>query len=155
MIVRISLIILLISCMKDKSPQSDDPSPNGSSVVVSDVNVSGEEGAYTFKVTLKSPDLGCNQYADWWEVISEKGELIYRRNLSHSHVNEQPFTRSGGPVPISKDENVFIRGHMNTNGYGLSGYFGNVTSGFLSYDLENDFATELETQQPLPPDCQF
>ena len=75
------------------------------------VQVSGAPGAYQFNVTIKSPDTGCQQYADWWEVVSEDGRLLYRRVLLHSHVDEQPFTRSGGPVPIQADTVVWVRAH--------------------------------------------
>ena len=36
---------------------------------VIDVGVKGEENKYTFYVKIKSPDRGCDQYADWWEVL--------------------------------------------------------------------------------------
>ncbi len=48
---------------------------------VIDVKTSGDDGAYRFAVTLKSTETGCAQYTDWWEVLSEKGELLYRRIL--------------------------------------------------------------------------
>ncbi|MCB0054175.1 MAG: hypothetical protein KDE24_32035, partial [Caldilinea sp.] len=62
------------------------------------VTVRGDDGAYQFSVEIASPDTGCNQYADWWEVLDSDGNLLYRRILTHSHVDEQPFIRSGGPV---------------------------------------------------------
>ena len=71
---------------------------------VRSVSASGEANAYRFSVEISSPDLGCEQYADWWEVVDEDGELIYRRVLAHSHVSEQPFTRSGGPIDIDADQ---------------------------------------------------
>ena len=63
---------------------------------VEDVSVSGDPGRYQFAVTIRSDETGCDQYADWWEVVSESGDLLYRRILAHSHVDEQPFARSGG-----------------------------------------------------------
>ena len=63
---------------------------------VMQVSVGGNPGSYTFSVTIESPDSGCDQYADWWEVVSPEGQLIYRRVLLHSHVREQPFHSLGG-----------------------------------------------------------
>ena len=120
------------------------------------VDVSGSERSYTFDVTLLSPDLGCQQYADWWEVLSPRGELIYRRVLDHSHVDEQPFTRSGGPVSIAADETVIVRAHLNTLGYGGITLEGSPDSGiFTPIQLEPGFAQEVETLPPLPDDCAF
>lgn len=75
---------------------------------VKNVTFSGKESKYNFSVTLKSPDIGCQQYADWWEVISGNGDLIYRRILAHSHVGEQPFSRSGGVVDIGVNDVVIV-----------------------------------------------
>lgn len=84
-----------------------------SQAVVTAVSFTGTPDDYTFSVEISSPDTGCDQYADWWEVFDKEGELIYRRILGHSHVNEQPFTRSGGAVKIQEDTFVYIRAHMN------------------------------------------
>ena len=116
------------------------------------VSVSGNPGSYTFSVTVESPDTGCDQYADWWEVVSPDGQLIYRRVLLHSHVNEQPFTRSGGPVNVSRQETVIVRSHMNTTGYGGVGLRGSVALGFT---ITGDFRADLERQGPLPSSCAF
>ena len=67
------------------------------------VTTSGSPGGYTFSVAITSPDTGCAQYADWWEVLDENGELLHRRVLAHSHVSENPFTRSGGSIPIQSN----------------------------------------------------
>ena len=123
--------------------------------IAQSVEVSGTEGNYTFSVNLKSPDLGCDQYADWWEVISLDEQLLYRRILGHSHVNEQPFTRSGGPVNINEDEEVYVRGHMNNLSYGSIVLKGTVANGFVKDTLAADFAKGLETAEPLPTNCAF
>ena len=129
--------------------------PNPDQAEVLDVNVSGASGGYSFSVTISSPDEGCSQYADWWEVISEEGELHYRRILLHSHVNEQPFTRSGGPVPIEADTVVLVRAHMNPMGYGSLAMKGSFEAGFEPVELSPDFAAELKLTPPLPQDCNF
>jgi len=119
------------------------------------VKISGNPNDYTFSVTLESPDTGCDQYANWWEVITPGGDLVYRRILGHSHVNEQPFTRSGGPVQISEDQEVIIRAHMNNTGYGGKAMRGSVAAGFKPVVLEKDFAGYLETEEPQPSGCAF
>ena len=119
------------------------------------VTTTGNPGAYTFSVEIRSPDLGCQQYADWWEVIDEHGRLLYRRILLHSHVDEQPFIRSGGLVPIREDSVVYVRAHMNTDGYGGAAFKGSVRYGFMQVDLSPDFAAKLEQSPPLPEDCAF
>jgi hypothetical protein len=119
------------------------------------VRVSGSPGAYSFNVTVKSPDTGCQQYADWWEVVSEDGKLLYRRVLLHSHVDEQPFTRSGGPVPIRADAVVWVRAHMNPGGYGGAVLQGSAKAGFKPAVPAAGFAAGLAKQPPLPEGCDF
>ncbi|MEM8527639.1 MAG: hypothetical protein AAGG68_23560 [Bacteroidota bacterium] len=153
-IIYLALLSLsLASCVKtiDNDPPAEEPAL----AKVLSVAVSGEENAYRFNVEVESPDLGCDQYADWWEVITEEGELVYRRILAHSHVNEQPFKRSGSPVKITADQVVFVRAHMNNSGYGKDIVKGSVASGFERSLLVTDFAKELETQEPLPKNCAF
>jgi len=120
------------------------------------VRASGEPGAYQFAVEVSSPDTGCDQYADWWEVLSEDGQLLYRRVLDHSHVNEQPFVRSGGPVAIEADVVLWVRAHMNTaGGYGGKALKGSVEKGFEKADLDADFAAGVASEPPLPDGCAF
>ncbi|MEM6251875.1 MAG: hypothetical protein AAF821_03035 [Cyanobacteria bacterium P01_D01_bin.156] len=119
------------------------------------VAVTGEPGNYTFATTISSADTGCEQYADWWEVADlDTGKLIYRRILAHSHTNEQPFTRSGGPVPIRSDQAVVIRGHMGgvKSNYGGQVLSGSVDSGFAPVE---DSLPSLESTPPLPTGCAF
>ena len=119
------------------------------------VKATGQSGHYDFSVTIHSPDLGCNQYADWWEVLDESGHLLYRRILFHSHADEQPFERSGGPVPIEADRMVWVRAHMHPGGYGGKVYKGSVRTGFQAVAVAPGFARNLEQAQPLPDGCAF
>jgi len=119
------------------------------------VKVTGAENAYQFNVQVSSPDTGCEQYADWWEVLSEDGQLLYRRVLLHSHVSEQPFTRSGGPVAVDANTIVIIRVHVNVGGYGGAALRGSASSGFETVPLESGFAAGVEALDPLPGDCAF
>lgn len=119
------------------------------------VEVTGQAGSYSFAVTVSSPDTGCEQYADWWEVLSEDGELLYRRVLLHSHVGEQPFARSGGPVPAAPDQVVWVRAHMHPGGYGGAALGGTVDGGFEEAELSPEFAAGAARQEPLPDGCAF
>ena len=111
--------------------------------------------SHTFAVTISSPDTGCDQYADWWEVITPEGDLLYRRILAHSHVDEQPFERTGGPVNVAPDQTVIVRAHMYPSGYGTQAMQGSVTAGFETVTLPADFALALAEMEPLPGDCTF
>ena len=122
---------------------------------VQSVQASGGPGAYQFAVEISSPDSGCEQYADWWEIVSEDGQLLYRRILLHSHVDEQPFTRTGGPVNIAADAIVYLRAHMNTLGYGGVVMKGTVQGGFEPAEVEAGFGSDLERIPPQPEDCAF
>lgn len=124
------------------------------SAEVKGVRVSGASGSYTFSVTLRSPDTGCAQYADWWEVLDASGALLYRRILAHSHVNEQPFTRSGGPVKAAAATVVIVRAHMNTGGYGAA-LRGTPDGTFAPTSLTTDFASGVEQADPQPSGCPF
>ena len=136
------------------TPEAKNTIPASQADVLS-VSVNGEPGVYSFSVTVSSPDRGCSQYADWWEIVSQDGELIYRRILLHSHVDEQPFTRSGGPVPIEPDTIVLVRTHMHPGGYGGIGMKGSLEQGFEQVELSADFAADLVETLPLPDGCNF
>ena len=137
-----------------KTPEVKNTIPASQADVVS-ISVSGEPGTYNFSVTVSSPDEGCSQYADWWEIVSQDGELIYRRILLHSHVDEQPFTRSGGPVSIAADTIVLVRAHMHPGGYGGTALKGSLEQGFEQVELSADFAANLVETLPLPEGCNF
>ena len=148
------IFVSSFACQQDSKPSAITSDP----AIVQEVKVSGSESSYTFAVTLKSPDTGCEQYANWWEVVSADGKsLIYRRILGHSHVNEQPFTRSSGAVAIAADTEVIVRAHMYSSGYGegLIAMKGSVANGFIAYDAALDFGSSLENADPQPTGCAF
>ena len=118
------------------------------------VTVTGKD-AYRFNVTLASDETGCQQYADWWEVLDNQGTLLYRRILFHSHPDDQPFTRSGGSISLEPGQKVYVRGHMNKLGYVGDVFVGSVSSGFKKAEELPSFPEALEKQAPLPDGCAF
>jgi hypothetical protein len=119
------------------------------------VEASGRPGHYDFSVRIASPDRGCQQYANWWEVLSERGELLYRRILWHSHTSEQPFERSGGPVNIAATQVVWVRAHMHPGGYGGTALRGSVQDGFKPAAAPAGFAAGVESLAPQAESCAF
>ena len=159
--------VMAAACSKTGAPDAagDDggqivePGPDagsGAHANVVAVSTSGSAGAYRFVVTVESPDTGCDRYADWWEVITPDGALLYRRILTHSHVNEQPFTRGGGPIEVQSGTQVIVRGHMNDAGYGGVAFSGSVEAGFSADpSVSAGLAPELAEEPPLPSGCAF
>jgi len=143
----------LVSVGSSDSGTQSNPAIESASVTA--VTVNGDPNLYTFSVTIESPDIGCNQYANWWEVVKVDGSLVYRRILAHSHVNEQPFTRNGGPIAITATEEVIVRAHMNNTGYGKQEFKGSVEQGFKREIATPSFARELASVNPLPQSCAF
>ncbi|EDX85922.1 hypothetical protein S7335_3625 [Synechococcus sp. PCC 7335] len=121
------------------------------------VETTEEASGYLFSVTVRSPDTGCDRYANWWEVITEEGDLIYRRTLAHSHIEEQPFTRSGGPIEsdLVTAQPVIVRVHMHPDGYSDRAMSGTVGETFRQITLPADFAAELAESSPWPKGCAF
>lgn len=69
--------------------------------------------------TLRHADTGWEHYADAWRVITDAGEELGTRVLSHPHVDEQPFTRSLGDVTIPADTYiVHVEAHDKVHGWG-------------------------------------
>ena len=184
--IKIIIAILLIGvsftgCTKNSQTSAMDPASNTDSGGDGDSDTSGsndaayanvtkipeitgDAGAYTFNVTVESSDIDCSQFANWWEVLSEDGELIYRRILQHPHTDANgtsdpdapgnTFTRDGGPVAIDSDEVVIVRAHMSNGGYNGTVLRGSVDSGFTeATDIASTFASSVETKLPLPDGC--
>jgi hypothetical protein len=137
------------------TPPAPSSSPTRPPAAVEKVRATGSPGSYAFSVTVRSPDVDCTRYANWWEVLSPEGELLYRRILAHSHKDEQPFARSGGPVPIAADRDVIVRVHVFPDGYSTAAMKGTVAKGFTATTLAPGFAAKVEAQSPQPDGCWY
>ncbi len=131
------------------------PATGENIAAITGVTTSGTPTAYNFAVEITSTETGCDQYADWWEVLRADGTLAYRRVLGHSHVDEQPFTRSGSPIPISADEEIWVRVHMNNGGYSSSAFHGSAANGLSPATLPPTFAPAAAITGNLPTGCAF
>lgn len=58
------------------------------------------DGTWTISVSLQHPDTGWDHYASGWQVLTPDGTVIAYRELTHPHVDEQPFARSLSGVRI-------------------------------------------------------
>ncbi len=157
-IVSLALILICGGCSTTNESQVSQPQPileQNNPAQVLKVEATGEANNYTFAVTVSSPDSGCDRYANWWEVITPDEQLLYRRVLLHSHVEEQPFTRTGGTVAIQPQQEVIVRVHMSPDGYSSRAQKGTVQDGFSEVTLPTDFATSLASAEPLPSNCAF
>ena len=159
-LLSVALVVSIVCCSssgeapggptsRTDDANSERESPSLADVI--DVQVTGDAMSYRFAVTVSSPDRGCDSYADWWE----EGRLLYRRVLLHSHVDEQPFSRSGAPVPVAADQVVWLRSHMEPGGYGGMVLRGSVEGGFEAVIPNPDFAADLATSEPLPTSCAY
>ena len=74
---------------------------------------------YRFEVTVKHADTGWDHYANKWDLLGPDDTILGTRVLLHSHVAEQPFTRSLGGINVPKGiESVTVRAHDSVHGYG-------------------------------------
>ena len=151
----VTVLFMMACTMSEDSNPDIMTNSNENQAAITAVKCSGQPNNYTLNVTIKSPDTGCDQYADWWEVFNSDGILIYRRILGHSHVNEQPFTRSGGIVDVGPDDFIYVRAHMNNLGYGSLVFSGTLRNDLQPDTLDTSFAMDLATMAPLPDDCAF
>jgi len=139
-------IFLFTACSADIAP--------GTANVI-DVETKGTSGKYYFYVTLLSDETGCEQYADWWEVLDENGKLLYRRILVHSHPDDQPFRRSGGSVDVTPTQTLYIRAHMNKNAYKGDLFKGSISKGFSKTQESVKNSSVVESLFPQPNGCLF
>ncbi|TNF97669.1 MAG: hypothetical protein EP297_10150 [Gammaproteobacteria bacterium] len=108
---------------------------------------------YSLYATIKSSDKDCNHYVNWWEAISEDGELLYRRILWHPHSNEQPFQRGGSTDKINENTVFYVRAHMYPSGYSSKGMKGSVKTGFKPVEIPENFAADLSNTGKNPGSC--
>ena len=108
----------------------------------------GEDGDLTVYVSILSEETGCDQYADWWELVAEDGTLVYRRILNHSHPDEQPFERSGAGVDWTLDAPLYARAHMAPWGYGGKVMWGTFRDGFEVVEVPSGKGYLRITPQP-------
>lgn len=83
---------------------------------VVEVEVRGD-GPYTFAVTVSSPDRGWDKYADEWRIVAEDGSIVGVRELTHPHVDEQPFTRSLSGVSVTPGSVLDVSARDSVEGY--------------------------------------
>ena len=76
------------------------------------------DGTWSISVTLAHPDSGWDHYASGWKVLTPDGKMLGLRELTHPHVDEQPFTRSlsGVVIPDGLSE-VLIRPRCTMDGW--------------------------------------
>ena len=88
--------------------------------------VQSADDTWTFHVTVSHPDLGWDDYADGWDVVTEQGEILKRsssdtftRLLLHPHETEQPFTRNQGGLVVPEGvTRLSVRAHDIVDGFG-------------------------------------
>jgi hypothetical protein len=91
---------------------------NEASVLKATVNCNNQN-ICSFNVTVKHKDTGWKHYANAYEILTMKREVIAKRILHHPHVNEQPFTRSISNVKVPKNtKSVIVRAHDLLHKYG-------------------------------------
>lgn len=128
------------------------PAPGTADVVA--VKVRGAPGDYRVTVTVRSPDTGCEGFADWWELVSTDGVLRHRRILRHSHVSEQPFSRDGGPIDVPPDEILWARAHFSAGGYGRA-FTGSLGGDWAPAEPPEGLGPGVEGAAPQPGRCLF
>ena len=88
--------------------------------VVAATATPGPKG-WTITVTLRHADSGWDHYASGWEVLAPDGTRLGYRELSHPHVEEQPFTRSLSGIVIGGGvDYVLIRPRCTLDGWAAS-----------------------------------
>jgi hypothetical protein len=94
------------------------PSPTACADVTDAAAEQAPDGTWRFDVTVASADSGWDKYADAWEVRLPDGTVVGTRELTHPHVDEQPFTRSLGGVEVPDGtDSVTVAARDSVSGY--------------------------------------
>lgn len=107
--------LLFVICAQ--AAASSSPVFAGGADVINVEIVKTDADMYRFSVTVRHSDEGWEHYADRWDVLDPKGQVLGTRVLMHPHDNEQPFTRSmklSIPMDVKK---VTVRARDKKHGY--------------------------------------
>ncbi len=116
------LVLFVAACAdgdaRSTIPPATEPPPAGCADVIAVEVAAVGDGTHTFSVTVRSADTGWEKYADAWQVLGPDGAVLGTRELTHPHVDEQPFTRSlaGVEVPAGT-EMVTVRARDSVSGW--------------------------------------
>lgn len=136
-------------------------------IVLSVGVVPKDNNKYEFSVTIQSPDEGCSRYANWWEVITEGGDLLYRKVLNEPHDFEYQFTTNATVEVSNSNQVVIVRAHFSDDvsaylrrnneneRYTTQAMKGSVSrpSSFRQTRLPSQFAIRVERQGEQPQKC--
>lgn len=76
------------------------------------------DNSWLIKVSLEHNDTGWDHFADIWQVVDGKGNVLGNRVLQHPHVKEQPFTRDLAGVKVPDGvTTIFIKAHDKVHGW--------------------------------------
>jgi len=85
-----------------------------------------KDGSWTFHVSVAHPDIGFEDFADGWDLVTPSGDVIkvdrdqrFTKIVRHPHVKEQPFTRTQKGIRIPEGvRSVTVRAHDRLAGFG-------------------------------------
>ena len=121
----VEVVVEAVEASEPEAPQADDAGV-GDADVLAAVATRGDDGRWSFEVTVSHPDTGWEDYANGWDVVLPDGTVVKRRQrdaftrpLGHPHVDEQPFTRSQSRLVIPEGvQRVTVRAHELKHGFG-------------------------------------
>lgn len=115
-----------LSSISERVTPAPTPAQKADADVIHVRAVQDANDGWIFHVTVAHPDIGWDDYADGWDVVTLDGivlkydsNLPFTRLLAHPHVDEQPFTRSQRGIIIPENvTHVIVRAHDIVDGFG-------------------------------------